>query len=354
LQAGAAGFLYEGAHFGRVIWAERGGFPEDDFEYYHAHGRKQDANVFMRNTLEWKRFTLYSDLQYRVVAHRNSGSDNDLRDVAFSFRHGYFNPKAGFMYRLRNVAQLYASLNVGHREPNRSDFTDRKPGTPLPQPEQMFDWEAGYRVSRSKWLFRSNLYFMDYRNQLVLTGAVNDVGTPLRQNVARSYRAGIELEAARSLGSRFNIAGNLSLSQNRIRNFSEYVSNYDNYSTDVISYRLTPIAFSPAAVGAAILSWKPRKHWDLALNNKYVSRQFMDNTGRREASLNPYFVSDLRLAWNTKQTTLTLQVNNLLNTIYASNGYTYRYTYGGRMISEDFLFPQAGLNFMLGLRVRVE
>lgn len=354
LQAGAAGFLYEGTHFGRVIWSERGGFPEDDYEYYQAHGRKQDANVFMRNTVEWKRFTWYSDLQYRVVAHRNSGSDNDLRDVAFSFRHGFFNPKAGFMYRFRHAAQLYASLNVGHREPNRSDFTDRKPGTPLPLPEQMFDWEAGYRVSRSKWLFRSNLYFMDYRNQLVLTGAVNDVGTPLRQNVARSYRAGIELEAARSLGSRFNIAGNLSLSQNRIRNFSEYVSNYDNYSTEVISYGLTPIAFSPAAVGAAIFSWKPRKHWDLALNNKYVSRQFMDNTGRREASLNPYFVSDLRLAWNSRQTTLTLQVNNLLNTMYASNGYTYRYIYGGRMISEDFLFPQAGLNFMLGLRVRVE
>ncbi|MBU6324238.1 MAG: TonB-dependent receptor [Bacteroidetes bacterium] len=354
LEAGAAGFLYDGAHFGRVIWAEKGGFPQDDYEYYHAHSRKQDANMFVRNTLEWKRFTLYSDLQYRVVEHRSSGRDNDLRDVGFSFSHGFFNPKAGFTYRFRNAAQAYASLNIGHREPNRSDFTDRKPGTPLPQPERMYDWEAGYRVYRDKWMFFGNLYFMDYQNQLVLTGAVNDVGTPLRQNVAKSHRAGMELEAARSLGRRLNIAGNLSLSRNRIQQFREYVIDYSDYSTDTILYNSTPIAFSPAAVGALILSWKPVKQLELTLNNKYVSRQFMDNTGRREASLKPYFVSDVRLAWSHKQSSLTLQVNNLLNTMYASNGYTYRYMYGGSMISENFLFPQAGMNFMLGLRIRVE
>lgn len=354
LQAGAAGFLYEGAHFGRVIWAERGGFPQENFEYYHAHSRKQDANVFIRNTYEWKAFTFYTDLQYRIVAHRSSGQDNDLRDVGFSFRHGFFNPKAGFIYRLRRNSELYASVNTGHREPNRSDFTDRKPGTPLPQPERMYDWEAGYRINRSQWLFRSNLYYMDYFNQLVLTGAVNDVGTPLRQNVQRSHRAGMELEAARRLGSRFTIAGNLSLSRNRIQQFREYVIDYSDYSTDTIFYNSTPIAFSPDAVGALMLSWKPLKQWEIALNNKYVSRQFLDNTGRREASLNPYFVSDLRLAWSYKQSSLTLQLNNLLNTMYASNGYTYRYRYAGSMISENFLFPQAGLNFMLGLRVRVE
>jgi iron complex outermembrane receptor protein len=218
----------------------------------------------------------------------------------------------------------------------------------------MFDWEAGYRVHREKWLFRSNLYFMDYQNQLVLTGAVNDVGTPLRQNVAKSHRAGIELEVARSLGSRFTIAGNLSLSRNQIMAFREYITDYSNYSTDTIRYSSTPIAFSPAAVGAIIVSWKPLKQLELALNNKYVSRQFLDNTGRREASLNPYFVSDLRLAWSYKQTSLTLQLNNLLNTMYSSNGYTYRYRYAGSMISENFLFPQAGLNFMLGLRLRLE
>ncbi len=354
LEAGTAGFLYCGAHFGRVIWVEKGGFPQDDYEYYHAHSRKQDANMFVRNTLEWKRLTLYSDLQYRVVEHRSSGRDNDLRDVGFSFRHGFFNPKAGFTYRFRNAAQAYASLNIGHREPNRSDFTDRKPGTPLPQPERMFDWEAGYRVYREKWLFRSNLYFMDYQNQLVLTGAVNDVGTPLRQNVAKSHRAGIELEVARSLDKRLNIAGNLSLSRNRIQQFREYVLDYSDYSTDTLQYGSTRIAFSPAAVGALIVSWKPLKQLELALNNKYVSRQYLDNTGRREASLKPYVTSDLRLAWSHKQSSLTLQVNNLLNTMYASNGYTYRYRYAGSMISENFLFPQAGINFMLGLRVKVE
>jgi iron complex outermembrane receptor protein len=172
--------------------------------------------------------------------------------------------------------------------------------------------------------------------------------------VAKSHRAGIELEVARSLDKCLNIAGNLSLSRNRIQQFREYVLDYSDYSTDTLQYGSTRITFSPAAVGALIVSWKPLKQLEIALNNKYVSRQFLDNTGRREASLNPYFVSDLRLAWSYKQSSLTLQLNNLLNTMYSSNGYTYRYRYAGSMISENFLFPQAGLNFMLGLRLRLE
>jgi iron complex outermembrane receptor protein len=348
VHAGGAALFYDGQHFGQVIWAREAITLPKDHQYYYADGRKTDANVFLKSQLEWGDFLLFGDLQYRRVSHNNSGTDNDLRRVNFRFERGFFNPKAGIVWRQSQRSQWSASVNVAHREPNRSDFTDRAPATGIPEPERMIDWEAGYRYNARKWLLVLNAYYMDYFRQLVLTGMVNDVGNPLRQNVDRSYRAGIELEGAWQMNRSFRLEGNLSLSQNRITAFNERIANYDLGTTDQISHRQTPIAFSPGSIAAAIITWTPVQKLDITLLNKWVGSQYLDNTGSKDAMLDAYFTNDLRITWKAKRDRIefSLLANNLLNRMYASNGYTYRYIFGNTQIRENFLYPQAGFNWL--------
>lgn len=354
VHAGGAAMFYDGQHFGQVIWAREATTLPKDYQYYYSSGRKSDANVFLKSQLEMGSLLLFGDLQYRRVSHNGRGTDNDLRLVNFRFDRGFFNPKAGIVWRQSQRSQWSASVNIAHREPNRSDFTDRAPGTDLPQPERMIDWEAGYRYNARKWLLVVNAYYMDYFRQLVLTGMVNDVGNPLRQNVDRSYRAGLELQGAWQLNRSFRLEGNLSLSQNRITAFDERIANYDLGTTDRISHRQTPIAFSPGSIATAILTWTPMQTLDITLLNKWVGSQYLDNTGSKDAMLDAYFTNDLRITWKPKRDRMefSLLANNLLNRMYASNGYTYRYIFGNTQIRENFLYPQAGFNWLAGCTLR--
>jgi iron complex outermembrane receptor protein len=188
----------------------------------------------------------------------------------------------------------------------------------------------------------------------VLTGMVNDVGNPLRQNVDRSYRAGIELQGAWQMNRAFRFEGNLSLSRNRITAFNERIANYDLGITDNISHSETPIAFSPGSIAAAILTWTPVRSLDISLLNKWVGSQYLDNTGSKDAMLDAYFTNDLRIIWKPRRERLefSLLANNLLNRMYASNGYTYRYVYSLGTIRENFLYPQAGFNWLAGFTLR--
>lgn len=354
LHAGAAALFYDGQHFGQVIWAREALTLPKDHQYYYSSGRKSDANVFVKSQLELGDWLLFGDLQYRRVNHYGRGTDNDLRFVNFRFDRGFFNPKAGIVWRQSQRSQWSASVNVAHREPNRSDFTDRAPDTDLPQPERMIDWEAGYRYNARRWVFAANAYYMDYFRQLVLTGMVNDVGNPLRQNVDRSYRAGIELQGAWQMNRAFRLEGNLSLSRNRITAFNERIANYVLGTTDNISHSETPIAFSPGSIAAAILTWTPVRSLDISLLNKWVGSQYLDNTGSKDAMLDAYFTNDLRIIWKPKRERLefSLLANNLLNRMYASNGYTYRYNFSLGTIRENFLYPQAGFNWLAGCTLR--
>ena len=198
---------------------------------------------------------------------------------------------------------------------------------------------------------------MYYNNQLVLTGKVNDVGAYNRINIPKSYRAGVELQATVKPTAWFNAAGNLTLSDNRILNFTEFVDDYDNGGQKETFFETTPLSFSPATIAGVTLNFIPLKNGEISLLNKYVSRQYLDNTGSEARSIDPFFVTDLRLNYafrfkKLKELNLTFQLNNVLNKLYETNGYTYSYIYGAQTITENFYYPMAGRNFMAGINLK--
>src|SRR5690606_19296538 len=208
----------------------------------------------------------------------------------------------------------------------------------------------------NKLALGANLYFMDYRNQLVLTGALNDVGSAIRVNVTKSYRAGIEFEGAWAITKELSWNANLTLSRNRIHNFTEYIFNYDTDGHDEIDHGKTDISFSPNVIGGSQISYAPGKGLELALLTKWVGKQYLDNTSSADRQLDAYWTNDLKVSWTfsprwAKQIQLVGLVNNLLNVKYASNGYTYGYRSEGQHIQENFYFPQAGTNFMVGVNL---
>jgi iron complex outermembrane receptor protein len=268
----------------------------------------------------------------------------------------FFNPKAGLVYR-RNNQSFYGSVSIANREPSRSDFTDHKTGD-APKPEQLTDFELGWNRSGPNGSLFVNLYYMNYRNQLVLTGEVNDVGNPLRRNVEKSYRRGIEIGFEQKLSSKFTVGGNISLSQNRIESIATVIPDYFTYEQNDSLFRNVPIAMSPATNAAFWIEYALPGKTSVRYLHKYVGRQYLDNTGDTYRSLNPYQFGEL---WLKKSYTLKsgaaldiqFQVLNVFNTLYSSNGYTFMYTYGSRDITQEvFLYPQAGRNVMGGITLR--
>jgi iron complex outermembrane receptor protein len=248
---------------------------------------------------------------------------------------------------------LYTSVSVGSKEPSRQDFVDN-PKVP-PRSEVVQDYELGYQRSSSKYAFQLNGYLMDYQHQLVLTGAVNAVGEAIRTNAASSYRLGIEASLKYQISKRLLWNGNLTLSQNRIRNFQEKMTNYDNYQffeEVVIHHENTDIAYSPAVIAGNTVTYTVG-NFEASLLSKYVGKQYLDNTTNEARSLKAYTTQDIRLKYTMKKgPAFTLLLNNVLNEMYSSNGYTYSYRYAGATTTENFYYPQAGFNFLLGASIR--
>jgi TonB dependent receptor. len=199
---------------------------------------------------------------------------------------------------------------------------------------------------------------MLYKDQLVLTGKVNDVGAYTRTNVPDSYRMGIELQAGWKAADWLQASANLTLSENRIKDFVEFYDDYDDGGQKFINHGSTDIAFSPEVTGAATLSIFPVKNLELSLLGKYVSRQYLDNTSNKSRSLDPYYVQDARLIYNLqnllfRETSLIFQVNNVFNRKYEPNGYTYSYQYGGSLVTENYYYPMAGTNLVVALNVKL-
>ena len=347
---------YSGDHFGEVIWARFASESSIRHRYYFNNGLKTDANLYAKAFYQFTdRLNAFADVQVRHVNYTVLGDDNQRRQHDFAEAFFFVNPKMGVTYQATESSTLYASYSMGNREPNRSDFLEATPDN-RPVAETLRNLEAGLRTQRDRWAVGLNYYLMDYKNQLVLTGQVNDVGNEIRINVPRSYRTGLELEGALALNKYLNWNANLTWSQNKIANFTEFVVDYDNGGYRTVEHGRTDISFSPNWIGASQLVYTPTKRLELALLTKYVGRQFLDNTSSASRAIDPYLTQDLRLIWTlkpawAKEIRLTALLNNVLDRYYASNGYTFGYIAGGAEVRENFYYPQAGRNFLLGLHV---
>ncbi|WP_420581514.1 TonB-dependent receptor [Reichenbachiella sp.] len=359
---GGAWNEYDGDHFGRVIWAQFASNGAIRHPYYSNNSLKRDFNIFGKAIYDLSdQLSLFGDLQYRTVDYTMKGNDNDGLTIDQSHNYNFFNPKFGLKYQINDRSNVYASVAIGSKEPVRSDFTDNVSGT-IPKAENLTDFEAGYSRTSSKYSFQANFYWMDYKDQLVLTGELNDVGSSLRANVDKSYRAGIELQAGYQLTEDLKVNANATISKNKIESFDETIYNYgvgwDEYNADVISYGETDIAFSPNVVAGGNLDYSPLSGLNLRWIHKYVGEQFLDNTSTDSRKLDAYYISDAVATYtftgeSFKAISLKLAVYNLFNKMYSANGYSWGYRGGGDEIRENFYYPQAGTNFMLGLNIKL-
>ncbi len=359
--------FYDGDHFGKLPWIKQTQDIPADYEWYRNVGEKSEVSLFSKAAYQLnEKLSLFGDLQYRHVGYRFSGVDDDLMDLTGDFNYNFFNPKAGLYYQLNTRNHLYASVAVGQREPLRTDLKDGiKGGAVNPiRPERMIDYELGYRYSHDGTQLGANLYYMDYNNQMVQTGKLNDVGYKLMENVKESYRAGIELEAAVPLWeNKLRIDGNVTFSSNKIQHYTAYFDQYDNpdnyawlgqVSRD---YGTTNISFSPDVISAVGLTWQPVTPFYLNLLGKYVSKQFMDNTSDDVKSIDAYFVSNLSAGYTFQQTrlgeiSLQLFVNNLFNREYIANGWAATDTFAdGSSLNWTGYYPQATRNIMTRLTI---
>lgn len=353
---------YDGDHFGRVIWSRFAGDSEIRHQYYKNNGFKTDFNTYVKGQYYFtEELSAYADAQIRHITYEFLGKDRregpggeqQIVDVQQSDRLTFFNPKAGLTYNFEENQRAYASFSVGNKEPTRDEYVNSTPEN-RPKHETLYDWEAGYKGSFDRFSVGANLYYMDYKNQLILTGELNDVGANVRQNVPHSYRAGIELQAGVRILPSLEWSGNATFSRNKIKKYKQHLYNYDTGSQVVETFRNTDISFSPDFIGNSKLRYT-KGDFSAELHTKYVSRQYLDNTQTRSRSLDPYLVNDMRFSYNWKQSVLfqnieaTLQLNNILNEMYASNGYTFGYVAGGDHQHFNYYYPQAGRNFLLQL-----
>lgn len=361
VQAVVGGSLntYDGRHFGTVIWTQFAGNSLKDHEWYRGTGKKTDQNIYSKvNFQATGRTSLYLDIQFRHIKYKITGIDDDLRDITQNHDFNFLNPKAGIYYQAGSSNSLYASIAVANREPNRDNFVDADPAKPSPTKETLYDFEAGHNLKTASVELTSNIYLMYYHDQLVLTGAINDVGSPIMVNVPESYRAGIELSSKLMISSKLQWNTSVTLSRNKIVSFTEYVDNWDDWSQIQVEHRNTDLSFSPSLLANSELAYAPLKGLMIRLLSKFVGRQYIDNTQAKDRSLDPYFVNSLQAEYTIKpgfcnEISFNLLVNNIMNHQYESNAWVYRYFSEGRYQVLDGYFPQAGINFMAGITLKL-
>lgn len=333
---------YEGDHFGEVIWARYASNSSYQDRYYDDSSSKTDFNLYAKvNYQLTDQWSLYGDLQYRTVGYKANGGDTGIVDDAFNF----FNPKAGITFDLNANNNFYLSYAVANREPNRNDYESGNP-----KPEKLNDFELGWRYVSTDVQLNTNVYYMSYKDQLVLTGELNDVGAPLRENIGDSYRLGLEIDANIRINDKFSIRPNVALSTNK--NVDFFIDR-DDVLQDLGN---TNIAFSPSLVAANILSYTPSEAMNLSLFSKYVGEQYLSNTDTDASKLDSYFTTDFNITYEIKMNRILKSivisglVNNILNEKYVSNGYTYLDSWStpGNTFEVQGFYPQAGTNFLIG------
>jgi len=347
--------IYDGDHFGKVIWAQFLGNVKPNHDWYQSTGLKKDFNAYAKYNFQIsEKINLFADLQYRNINYAIDGIDDDLRDITQEHKFNFFNPKFGFFYETQQNQQVYLSLAVANREPNRSNYVDANPAGKQPVHETLRDWEMGYNFKSSTFSFSANYYYMYYKNQLVLTGEINDVGAPIMVNVDKSFRTGIELQAGVKITPALQWNGNTTFSINKVNNFTEYVDNWDTWGQESYELGTTDLAFSPNVMANSRFTFSPVNKLEFSFVSSYVGKQFIDNTSNDDRVLNAWFVNNLNVEYsmNTKlfnEITLRVMVNNLFNANYESNAWVYSYIYEGERSKMDGYFPQAGTHFMFGV-----
>ncbi|WP_245977375.1 TonB-dependent receptor [Albibacterium indicum] len=361
ITVGGAYNQYRGDHYGEVIWARYSSDLNLGDKYYLNDAEKNDFNVYAKGDFRIGQLNLFGDVQYRKIDYTLEGIDKDLKLLDQDVNYDFINPKVGLTYSFDNNSQVYASMAIANKEPVRDDFTESSVSS-RPSPERLTDFEAGYRISARDFNIGLNGYAMLYKDQLVFTGQINDVGAAVRENVDKSYRIGVEMDASWRPIEDFMWRATAAFSQNKIKDYSYYIDIYDSEwgldGQQSETLGLTDIALSPNAVLSNEFAYVPFDRAEIALLSKYVSRQYLDNTGDQSKSIDPFFVSDLRLSYNTKikgvkNVGITLKINNIFNELYEASGYTFGYyNPDGNLETYNYYFPQATRNFMLGVNLK--
>lgn len=354
LIVGGAWAQYKGKHFGELIWAETG--IEKNYRWYNLDASKSDINGFvkLRRQLD-AAWYIFGDVQYRNVVYTINGFRNNPA-LRIKEHYGFVNPKAGITYEGKKI-QASVSYALANKEPNRDDFEAST--TDLPKHETLHDVELNLKkIFSRKFQSQLTVYYMYYRNQLALTGKINDVGAYTRQNIPVSYRSGIEWQGLYKPGNWFSINGNLTLSRNKIKAFTEYIDDYDNGGQKATPHSDRDISFSPSVIAGLTATVQPFAGADFSLMNKYVGKQYLDNTQNSSRMLNDYYVADALFSYQPKikgfqGLRFLFQVNNIFSRKYEPNGYTFSYIYGGATTTENYYFPMAGRNFMAGVNLRM-
>lgn len=356
---GGAYNRYEGKHFDEVIWAQFANYDGAGsmrHRYDDNDAFKSDFNVFGRVNYQLDQLNIYADLQYRNIFYSYFGLDANANPGQQNARLEFFNPKFGLTYHLTNRSNVYASVAVGNKEPNRRDFTDSNVST-RPKHENLTDIEFGYRIQQSNFNVGANGFAMLYKNQLINTGKLNDVGGQTRQNVPDSYRIGLELDAKWQIVKSFSWTATATLSQSKIKNFTEYVYD-DTIIGDLLTfdYNNTNIAYSPRFIASNEFAYT-FKNAGIALISKYVGEQNLDNTSSKERVLDAFFINDIRLTYNVKalgikNVGLNFLVNNVFNLRYEANGGSGAYLSNGYFGRYEYFYPQATRNFLLSLNLK--
>lgn len=344
---------YDGNHYGKIIWSQVG-IPKDH-QWYDLDAFKTDLNIYTKLQQKLSAgLEIFGDIQYRHVRYQLDGfRDNPTLFVNNTYH--FVNPKAGISYTTQNWSG-YISYALANKEPNRDDF---EAGTEQqPSPETLHDLELGIEQKKHTFNWGASFYYMKYHNQLVLTGKVNDVGAYVRTNIPHSYRMGIELQAKWDPAQWFNASGNIAFSRNKVKNFVAWYDDYDDGSQKSETYNESDISFSPSVTGGAAVSFLPLQNWEVSFSGKFAGKQYLDNTSSNDRKLNGFYVQDFRSIYTLNkllfgEVNLVLQVNNLFNKKYEPNGYTYSYISGGTLVNENYYFPMAGRNFMVGVNVKL-
>lgn len=349
---------YTGDHFGEVIWgADLMPGTNIRDRYYFSDAKKTDFSLFAKTTFEVsEKLSGYVDLQGRFVGYQTQGLTSDRIPINVDTNFNFFNPKLGFIYNINTYNNLYASFAVANREPNRNDFENG-----VSTPETLHDYELGWRYRTAKTKLNANIYYMNYRNQLVLTGAIDNVGQPIRATSGSSYRLGMELDADVELSKHWFWKPNIAFSSNKNRNF---VSEIDGVLENLGN---TTLSFSPNVVAGNMITYAPEQNLQISFLSKYVGEQLMSNLGSRVSNtdvLDGFFTSDLNVVYQIspkkifKSITLTALINNIFNAEYVDRGYYYTYddtwSNPGTTVTLDGAgyYPQATRNFLVGATLR--
>ena len=341
---------YEGLHYGKVIWSRNSGSSELGNHYYDDYGIKTDGTIFAKvNYQIIEKLNLFTDLQIRKVNYKANGVLPTFIDESFNF----FNPKAGLTFTPNDKNNIYFSFAVANREPKREDYENKNV-----KPEKLNDFELGWRFATAKTKMNVNAYYMSYKDQLVLTGAINNIGTPIAENSGKSYRLGLEIDAKILLSNKWSVQPNIAISESKNQDFY--------FKRDGVLQNLgkTNISFSPQLIAGNILTFSPIKPLQIALLSKFVGEQFMGNIDAESSKLTDYFINDLSINYEIvtnkifKTIVISVLANNILNKEYISNGYFYTYDddYSNpssvKTIEGAGYYPQATANVLAGLTLK--